>query len=127
MDDYDKKFNSVIEAILNELYHDPMNMGDSKIKRKVIVTEKRFVDYLMEFKLVLLTNNFGSGKYGLQLDRNGYEVFEKYGGWYNYKKKIIDKITKTEEAKLLSQRFWWIPIFISAIALIISVIALFHK
>ena len=127
MDDYDKKFNTAIEAILMELYNDPMNMGDTKIKRKVIVTEKRFVDYLVENKLAILTNNFGSGKYGLQLDRNGYEVFEKYGGWYVYKKKKIDKITKTEEARLLSQRFWWIPILLSAIALIISVIALFHK
>lgn len=41
--DYDKIFQEEIVRILNELYNNPIDMGDTKIKRAVIQTEKRYI------------------------------------------------------------------------------------
>lgn len=123
---YDKEFQSEIEKILHKLYHNPLDMGGLKIKRAVVITEKKYVDFLIENCLVTGSNNYGDN-WALQLESKGYEVFEKYGNWSNYKKKVIDKKAKLEKAKNLSQKFWWIPIVMSFIALIISTLALFKK
>jgi CRISPR/Cas system-associated protein Csx1 len=56
------------------------------------------------------------------LKTKGYEVFEKYNGWNEYRKKVIDKKNKIEDAKNLAQRFWWLPIIISIAALLLFAI-----
>ncbi|MCC5931729.1 MAG: hypothetical protein JJU28_20955 [Cyclobacteriaceae bacterium] len=123
--DYDKIFQEEIVRILNELYNNPINMGETKIKRAVIQTEKRFVTYLLNHNLVSnLKSVSGGGKWGLQLESNGYEVFEKYNGWDDYKKKVIDPKSKVEKAKELSVKYWWIPILISLLSLAVAIIAL---
>jgi hypothetical protein len=71
--------------------------------------------------------NIGGKGYSLILERRGYEVFEKYGGWKNYRKKVIDMKSKVDEAKNLAQRFWWIPIIVSLLALGVSILALIKK
>ena len=128
MENYDDILNTEVEAILNELYYNPINMGDRNLKRVVFKTEKRYVDYLAEHQLIIrITAGDGNGRWGMQLERKGYEVFEKYNGWINYKKKVIDKERKVEKAKSLAQQFWWIPIVISIISLLFSILTLIFK
>jgi len=122
--DYDTTFQQEVDRILNELYYNPMPMGDTKIKRLVIETEKRFVNYLVGHNLVSNLNTAGGGKWGLQLEGNGFVVFEKYKGWDDYRKNVIDKETKIEKAKELAIRLWWLPIIISILSLIASIFAL---
>lgn len=128
MENYDDILNTEVEAILNELYYNPINMGDRNLKRVVFKTEKRYVDYLAEHQLIIrITAGDGNGRWGMQLERKGYEVFEKYNGWIDYKKKVIDKERKVEKAKSLAQQFWWIPIVISIISLLFSILTLIFK
>lgn len=121
---YDFEFNQEIERILQEIYNRPItpNSGD---KRAVVDTEYKYVQFLKEYDLANVLNSHGGGKYGLILRLNGHEVFEKYGGWEEYRKKVIDKKNKIENARNLSQRFWWIPILISILALGVSFWALY--
>jgi hypothetical protein len=125
---YDKQFHTEIERILNELYYKPLNMGETKIRRVVIQTEKRYVNYLLQNELVSVMKSVSyGGKWGLQLESNGYEVFEKYSGWFDYKKKVTDNKSKIEKAKELAIKFWWMPITISVLSLLISLYALLKK
>lgn len=116
---YDKEFNKEIERILNELYYNPItpNGADNRI---VVETKRNYVQFLKEHDLATTLNSVGGNKYGLILQKNGYEVFEKYNGWADYKRKVIDFKSKSERAKILSQKYWWIPIVISVISLIIA-------
>lgn len=128
MKDYNSKFNKEIERILNIVYHNPMPLGANGIKRIVIQTEKRYIDYLVELELIKdLSTSSGNNGFGIQLERKGYEVFEKYKGWDEYRIKVIDKANQIEKAKGLAARFWWLPIIISFIALTISIVSFFIK
>jgi hypothetical protein len=123
--EYDKIFQDEVVLILYEYYYHPINMSETKIKRVVIETEKRFVTYLVKHNIVSsLKSVRGGGKWGLQLEKNGYEVFEKYNGWDDYKKKVIDPKSKVEKAKELSVKYWWLPILISVLSLVVAIIAL---
>lgn len=117
---YDKEFDIEIEKILYQIYYAPItpNSGD---KRAVVQTEYKFVMYLVDNGLVKIINSHGGGKYGLILQYSGYEVFEKYENWNEYKKEVIDKKSKAESARLFAQRFWWLPIAISVIAVFIAI------
>ena len=117
---YDLEFNQEIERILKEIYYRTIS-PDSGDKRAVVQTEYKYIQFLKENDLANILNSHGGGKYGLILRLNGYEVFEKYNGWNEYKKIVIDKKNKIEESKNLAQRFWWLPIIISVIALLFSV------
>ena len=128
MSDYDKIFNKEIAKILDEVYNNSLNMGETKLKRALVSTEKRYVDYLEELGLIKrITQGDRNGRWGMQLERKGFEVFEKYNGWYDYKKRVLDKKYKIEKYKYLSQKYWWAPIVISLFALAVAVIALFMK
>ena len=122
---YNKEFNLVINQLLCELYNNPISSSDSE---KIINTdiEYRYIEFLVEHDLVSVKETKYLG-YKLTLRKNGYEVFEKYEGWDDYRKKVIDKKNKVEEAKNLAQRFWWLPILISVIALGLSVWAISKK
>jgi transposase len=122
---YETLFHNEIERILKKLYYEPLNPHGND-KRVHIETERKYVLYLIEHNLVRDMNLGGKG-YSLILERRGYEVFEKYGDWKNYRKKVIDMKTKVEESKNLAQRFWWIPIVISILALGVSILALIKK
>ncbi len=117
---YDLEFNQEIERILKEIYFRPIT-PDSGDKRAVVKTEYKYIQFLKENDLAIMLNSHGSGKYGLILRLNGCEVFEKYKGWCDYRKKVIDKKNKIEDAKNLAQRFWWLPIIISVIALLVAI------
>lgn len=116
---YDLEFNQEIERILKEIYFRPIT-PDSGDKRAVVKTEYKYIQFLKEYDLANVLNSHGGGMYGLILRLNGYEVFEKYKGWNDYKKKVIDAKNKIEEARNLAQRFWWLPIIISVIALLVA-------
>jgi len=121
--EYDKEFQEEVERILKELYYNPIPNQPRKIG--VIQTEKRYIDYLVDNKLVSnLDSVREAGKWGLELLSNGYEVFKKYGGWRNYKRKVINKQERVNRAKELAARFWWIPVVISAFSLVLSLMAL---
>ena len=127
MSNYDNKFDKEIERILKELYYNPLPNIPSE-KRAIIETEKRYVDYLILNDLVSKVKvNIGGTSFPLSLNKKGYEVFEKFKGWDDYKKQVIDKQKKTEMYKYLSQKYWWAPIIISLFALAVAVIALFVK
>lgn len=117
---YDLEFNQEIERILKEIYFRPIRT-ESGDKRAVVITEYKYLQFLKENDLANILNSHGGGKYGLILRLNGHEVFEKYKGWDDYRKKVIDKKNKIEKAKNLAQRFWWLPIIISVIALLIAI------
>lgn len=125
MNSYDKNFNSEISRILSDLYNNPHANKNVGIRRKQVKEDKKYIDYLVNngFVKIIGTPNL-SGKCMLQLESEGVLVIEKYNGWHNYKKEVIDKKQQTEKAKKLAIRYWWIPIAISALGLIVSIIAL---
>lgn len=126
MGKYEDKFDKEIDYILNEVYYNSIDMGETRLKRVLVKTEKRYIDYLHENNFIKYLDIHNEGKWSIQLERKGYEVFEKYNGWIDYKKKVIDKISKIENAKSMAIRFWWIPILISVLSLIIAFIALLN-
>jgi len=121
---YDNNFNQEIERILKELYFKPINENGVD-KRIVVETKRNYIQFLKEHDLATTLKSVGGNKYGLILQKNGYEVFEKYGSWDTYRKKVIDKKNKTDEAKNLAQRLWWIPIIISILVFLVSIISFF--
>lgn len=124
---FELEFRKECKKILNELYYNPLNMGEVKLKRIVIKAEKRYIDYLVELNLIKDLKTASSGEYGIQLERKGFEVFEKYCGWDDYLIKVVDRELRISNAKELAIQYWWIPIGLSIISLIISIISLFLK
>ena len=124
---FDIEFRNECGKILNELYNNSLNMGETKLKRIVIKTEKRYIDYLAELNLIRDLKTGGGGEYGIQLERKGFEVFEKYNGWNDYLVKVVDRDLKISKAKELAVQYWWIPIGISVLSLIIAIISLCKK
>jgi hypothetical protein len=122
---YDNIFQKEIERILDIVYNHPIKIGNTKIKRAVVETEKRYIDYLIRYNLISHLNTTRGCEFGIQLESNGFEVFEKYKGWDNYKRIVIDRRTSIENAKEISVKYWWIPIIISIFSITISIIALF--
>lgn len=122
--DYDREFNQNIDKILRELYFNSKKHISGN-KSMIIKTDKKYVDYMTDLNLIKHINLLWGGEYDMTLDTKGFEVFEKYKGWYDYKKKVLDKKQKTESAKDLLQRFWWVSIAISSIALILALMALY--
>lgn len=122
--DYDREFNQNVDKILKELYFNSKKHISGN-KSLIIKTDKRYVDYMTDIGLIKHINLLWGGEYDITLDTKGFEVFEKYKGWYDYKKKVIDKKEKTEEAKNFVQRYWWVTITISSVALLVALFALF--
>lgn len=50
---FEFEFRKECGKILKKLYYNPLNMGEVKVKRIVINTEKRYIDYLVELNLIL--------------------------------------------------------------------------
>lgn len=120
------KFHKEIERILKQIYYNPLKGVEHIAKRAIITAEYRYIEYLETHKLIKRMDRLTSGNsFGVQLENKGYEVFESYSGWFDYKKKVLDKSEKINKAKGLASRFWWIPILVSIISLIISLFALF--
>lgn len=117
---YDEDFNQEIERILNKIYYQPIS-NNAKDKRAVVEWDYKYTQYLIDNELIRYISIHSQN--GVMLKTKGYEVFEKYDGWYDYRKKVIDMQMKIDDAKNLSQRFWWIPILISVVSLIVSIIA----
>lgn len=120
--DYDKIFNQEIERILNKMYYQPIN-NNGRDKRTVVDWDYKYTQYLIDNELIRYINLHSPT--GVMLKTNGYEVFEKYSGWKEYKEKVLDVKNKVNNAKDMAQRFWWIPVVISTFALIASIIAIF--
>lgn len=122
--DYDREFNQNIDKILRELYFNSKKHISGN-KSMIIKTDKKYVDYMTDLNLIKHINLLWGGEYDMTLDTKGFEVFEKYKGWYDYKKKVLDKKQKTESAKDMLQRFWWVSIAISSVALVLALLALY--
>jgi len=121
-----ESFHLEVKRILNELYNNPIEQVKHITKRIVIETEYRYIEYLESIGLIKqLKNVSGGGSFGIQLENKGYEVFENYNGWDDYRKKVLVKANKIEKAKNLAARFWWLPIAISIVALTFSIISYF--
>jgi len=102
--DYDREFNQNVDKILKELYFNSKKHISGN-KSMIIKTDKRYVDYMTDIGLIKHINLLWGGEYDITLDTKGFEVFEKYKNWYDYKKKVLDKKQKTEEAKSIVQRY----------------------
>lgn len=124
---YDIEFRNECGRVLEELYNNPIDMGDTGLKRITIKTEKRYIDYLSELELIKDLKTTAAGKYGIQLERKGFEVFEKYKGWNDYLVKVIDQDLKIDKARKLAVQYWWLPICISLLSLIIALFSLLKK
>ena len=122
--DYDREFNQNVDKILKELYFNSKKHISGN-KSMIIKTDKKYVDYMTDLNLIKHINLLWGGEYDMTLDTKGFEVFEKYKGWHDYKKKVLDKKQKTEEAKGFAQRYWWISILISSFALLMALFALY--
>lgn len=122
---YEKEFHKEIERILKEVYQHQKNSKSESTA--MICGARRHMHYLHDIGIITITQPPRDGIYPVLLNTNGYEVFEKYNGWFNYKKKVIDKQKKIENAKSLAQKYWWLPVAISVVALIASVISLFKN
>ena len=121
-------FDNEIERILSEVYNNPLESASSVVKRSIIKCEYRYIEFLSNNGFIKrMPNVDGNGKFGIQLENKGYEVFEKYDGWIDYKKKVISKAERIENAKGLAARFWWLPIVISLIALGVSIYSMIKK
>lgn len=120
--EYDIAFNKEIERILKIIYSESIIEG--AVKRAVITTDVRYIEYLEKMELAKRLSTSSGNKFALQLKQNGYEVFEKYDGWDDYYKKVICKKSKLEKSKELAIKFWWLPVLISFVSLILAIIAL---
>ena len=121
--EYELRFHKEISRVLEEIYYKSIN--DVLVRRANVQTEIKYVQYLVDHSLVKILPHSGGNIFALELQTNGYEVFEKYKGWDDYKKKVVDYKSKIEKSKELAIKLWWVPILISFIALLISLCALF--
>ena len=119
---YEKEFHQEVERILKEVYFHQKKCKTEA--RAMIHGARQHLHYLHELGIITITQPPTGDIYPVLLNTIGYEVFEKYNGWFDYKKKVIDRQEKIDNAKGLAQRFWWIPVAISVVALIVSVISL---
>ena len=120
---YDKEFHLNIEKVLSDLWNDVKERKRSGTG--IVLADKRYVDYLEENGIVKNLNLKHHGdQWTLQLTAKGYEVFEKYGGWANYKRKVIDNKRKVDKAKELAIKYWWLTLVLSVISLVVAIIAL---
>lgn len=124
---YDKQFSDECGKILYELYYHPMDKGINGEKRQLVNSEKKYINYLEDLKLIKNLNSGTGNNYGIQLESEGSKVFDKYGGWINYQSQVIDQDLKLKNAKDLSIKYWWVPILISFAALVISIFTFFCK
>ena len=120
--EYDIEFNNEIERILNTIYNDSIVEG--AVKRAIVTTDVRYVEYLEKMELAKRMSYSTGNSFALQLKQNGYEVFEKYGDWNNYYKKVIYKKRKIYRSKELAVKFWWLPVIISLASLAVAIVAL---
>lgn len=120
-----KEFNDKeVERILKQLFYHPLSNIHHE-NRAIVNTQKRYVDYLIEHNLVSKVNvQIGGSDFPLSLNKRGFDVFEKYNGWPDYKKKVIDSKEKIIKYKELAIKWWWLPVVISILALIVSGLAI---
>lgn len=119
-----KAFDLEVERILNLLWNDSIPQVEHVVKRAVINSEYRYIQYLEELKIIKRIGNHGGGKFGIQLEKEGYRVFEEFEGWENYKRKVLKKKEKLDRSKALAIQYWWVPIAVSVMALLVSVLTL---
>lgn len=114
---YDKEFDLEIDKIIRDIYFNPINLN-SRDKRAHNKWDYKYIHYLVENGLI---RYIGHTTEVVMLTTKGYEIFEKYNDWGEYKRLVINKKQKVENAKGIAQRFWWLPIIISVVALLVAV------
>ncbi|MFV5693934.1 hypothetical protein ACM55G_00655 [Flavobacterium sp. LB3P122] len=124
---FEVEFRNECGKVLTKLFNNPISMGETTLKRAVIRTEKRFIDYLEELNLIRNLKTGAGNDFGIQLERKGYEVFEKYNGWNDYLIKVVDRDLKINKSKELAIKFWWLPIGVSILSLVVAIVSLCHK
>lgn len=130
MDNYDKERNKKIDIILDVLYR--LDNGTLKTnacsKKQIELCQDRdLVDYLTSEGIVQIYTRSKTQSIVIELTHQGNMIIEKYGSWTSYFKKVINRQTKTESAKSIATRFWWLPIALSAFALLLSIFAFFKN
>lgn len=130
MDKYTIDRNKKIDVILDVLYkleNKSISFTDCSKEQIVLCRKPELVDYLIDEEIVQVYTNSKTQAIKIELTYQGKEIVERYGSWSKYFKKVILRNEKTENAKKLANRFWWLPIFISLASLGIALIALFKK
>ena len=126
MKKYDKEFHQEIDTILKQIYRLIQEKGNET--SQVQIKEKDdYIRYLESLQIIKIVFEMNDQNYFVKLERKGYEIIEDYKGWSRYKKKVLNKIDKTERAKSASQRAWWIGILIAILTLIVAFISLLCK
>lgn len=118
-----EQFHKEVERILKQVYSEPIKEIESIVKRAIITCEFRYVEYLSEKGLVKRLDSVkGGGMFGIQLTNEGHKVFENYSGWKDYYKKVILKSEKQFNYKYLAEKYWWVTIVISFLALAVAIL-----
>ena len=126
MTPYDIKFHEDLGRALQDVYT-RLKLGEYDATHGTrISVELHHLNYLEEAGIIKSTGRLNNSEF-IQFTPKGIEVFEKYGGWNSYKKKVIDRKIKLEKSRELKDRLWWIPIVISIIALAMSIYTFFTR
>jgi len=121
---YDLSFQLEIERILHQLTFHPAIPTFDGLKSISVEAEKIYIDFLLEYDLVRCISSTSS-RWNLELTRKGHEVFKKYKGWGAYYNSVILKEQRYNQANYKKAISWFLPIIISALALIVSIFSLF--
>jgi len=123
--DYYKERDNSIEGVLTQIKMEatPLDTGSFYLISNVSRTE---LDYLKELELIDSIESVDDA-FGIGLTTKGVELIAYYETWEKYKKRVIERKKKVDDARNLAQRFWWLPIIISALALGVSIWVLFRK
>jgi hypothetical protein len=114
-----------INEILLEVYNNSIT-GD-KLKRGMVDVEFYIIEYLSENGYVKMINSYSSSKTGIQLTHKTINLIEEYGSWLKYKEEVLDKELKIDSAKKIAIKYWWLPIAISGVSLLLSLWAILKK
>ena len=81
-----------------------------------------FVEFGIKHNLFSHTGLIGDSVFTTTLSEKGIELFNTKNGFKKFYLKEVLRKEKIENYKYFSIKFWWIPILLSIIALIVSIL-----
>lgn len=81
-----------------------------------------FVEFGKEHKFFSHISYVGGAYYTVTLSEKGYEIIETKNGFEKFYKRNVVRKQKVGDYQYYSVKFWWLPIIISLIAVLISIL-----